>query len=271
MTFRVLCVHEENLGSGKQWLSRPKDVEKFSEKTFHLFLLDLSVYVARIFCMFVCCSWEIGTIAGRVFPLCSFSNLCRLMTDPWEGYHAPELLALLRAPIKLEPISSPSSPGPFFNKPMSHLKSTAGRGRGRKQRDNHPRESPPRQNRGGHRASSVGARRPTQRPTPSIPSTLDSPPEVLLPHAKTQPGPCPTVEWHTCRASTLTARTVYKYSRTYGIPEETLSWVAPDQRANMPGEIYSAWSQYNIQAGATLSLHHYFRGVADYFDVCPSK
>lgn len=37
----------------------------------------------------------------------------------------------------------------------------------------------------------------------------------------------------------------------------------------MPGRIYSAWSRYNIQVGATLPLHPYFRGVADYFDVCP--
>ena len=41
------------------------------------------------------------------------------------------------------------------------------------------------------------------------------------------------------------------------------------QRANQPGGVYSAWSRYNIRSGATLPLHDYFRGVADYFDICP--
>ena len=52
MTFRVLRFHEEYLGSGKRGFPAQKDVEKFSKKTFHLFLFDLSVYIARIFCMF---------------------------------------------------------------------------------------------------------------------------------------------------------------------------------------------------------------------------
>ena len=76
------------------------------------------------------------------------------MTDPWEDYPPidPELIALLRAPIKLEPISPSSSPEHFFSKPMTRYKSAAGRPR-------QPRENQPRQNRGGHRAASVGARR----------------------------------------------------------------------------------------------------------------
>ena len=78
--------------------------------------------------------------SGRVFPLCILSNPCRLMSDPWKGFPPidPELLALLRSPIKLEPISPPSSPGHFFIEPMTRHKSTSGRVR-------QPRDNPPRQ------------------------------------------------------------------------------------------------------------------------------
>ena len=90
--------------------------------------------------------------------------LCRLMSDWRVEFFGKELAAILRAPIKLEPISPPSSPNPLFQTPMSRMKSTAGRGgRGRSNRDN-PREEPPRgnirkpsQSRGEHRAASAGA------------------------------------------------------------------------------------------------------------------
>ena len=37
----------------------------------------------------------------------------------------------------------------------------------------------------------------------------------------------------------------------------------------MSGGIYSAQFRYNIQVGATLPLHTYFCGIADYFDIRP--
>ena len=78
--------------------------------------------------MFVSCLWEIGTVVVESFPHAVVSNLCRLMNDPWEGYPPIdlELLALLRAPIKLEPISPPFSPGHFFNEPITRYKYTTG-------------------------------------------------------------------------------------------------------------------------------------------------
>ena len=77
------------------------------------------------------------------------------------------------------------------------------------------------------------------------------------------------VEWFQCRSSTLTLRMVYKYIREFGLPDGHVEWVAPAQRANMPGGGLSAWSRQNIRAGATLPLHPYFRVVVDYFDICP--
>ena len=57
---------------------------------------------------------------------------------------------------------------------------------------------------------------------------------------------------------------VYKYIREFGLPDGHVEWAAPAQRANLPGGGYSAWSRYNIKAGATLPLHPYFRAVVDY-------
>ena len=186
------------------------------------------------------------------------------MSDPWADILDPELLAILRAPIKLEPVSPPSSPNPIFAPPMSRLKSTAGRGRSNTPSSN-PREEPSRvntkktaQSRGGHRVDSVGAHQPSKPSAHPCPSTPGSPPENLLLHAIPKPGPRPKVQWYQCRSSTLPARTINKYVREFGLPEDSVDWVVPAQRANMPGGIYSAWSRYNIRPGATLPLHIYF-------------
>ena len=50
------------------------------------------------------------------------------MSDWRVEFFGEELAAILRAPIKLEPISPPSSPNPLFQTPMSRMKSTASRG-----------------------------------------------------------------------------------------------------------------------------------------------
>ena len=185
------------------------------------------------------------------------------MSDPWVEILGEELAALLRAPIKIEPVSPPLTPNPVFAPSMPRMKQSAGRGRGRSDR-NTPREEPPRvntkrtaQSRGGHRAASAGVRQPPKPVHPS-PRTPDSPPEELLSRAIPKPGPRPEVEWYQCRSSTLTLRTIYKYIRDFGLPEDSVEWVAPAQRANMPGGVFSAWSRYNIKAGATLPLHPYF-------------
>ena len=122
--------------------------------------------------------------------------LCRLMSDPFVEVLGEELAALLRAPIKLEPLS-PSSPNPVFSNPMSRMKSTAGRGgRGRSSRIN-PREEPSRvntkktaQSRGELRAASVGAPTPI-RSVPPPPQTPESPPEELNSRAIPKPGSRP--------------------------------------------------------------------------------
>ena len=77
-----------------------------------------------------------------------------LMTDPREGYPPMdlELLKLLRESIKLEPISPPSSPAYFFQDPMPRFKSTPNR-------PSQPINKRPTDNRGRHRANSVGVHR----------------------------------------------------------------------------------------------------------------
>ena len=189
--------------------------------------------------------------------------LCRLMSDPWAEILGEEFAAFLRSPIKREPISPSHSPNPVFAPPMSRMKRTAGRGRGRS--DITSRVEPPRvntkktaQNRGGHRAASVGVRQPSN-PVPPSPRTPDSPPEELNTRAIQKPGPRPAVQWYQCRSSTLTLRTIYKYIREFGLPEGHVEWAAPAMRANMPGSGLCAWSRQNIRAGATLPLHPYFR------------
>lgn len=106
--------------------------------------------------------------------------LCRLMSDPFVEILGEELAALLRAPIKLESLSPIRSSNPVFEPPMSRMKRTAGRGRGRSETTS--RAEPPRvntkktaQSRGGHRAASAGARQPSN-PKPSVTRTPDSPP-----------------------------------------------------------------------------------------------
>lgn len=165
-----------------------------------------------------------------------------------------ELLESLRAPIKLEPVSPQSSPNPLFDPSMSRLKSTAVRGRGRSHSVN-PREDSAKVNtkntahsRGGHRAGSAGVPQ-SSKSSAHIPSTPDSPSEDHLLHAIPMPGPRPKVQWHQCHPSTLTARTINKYIRDFGLPEDSTEWVAPAQRANMLGGVYSVWSRYNIRAG----------------------
>ena len=79
------------------------------------------------------------------FPYAAFLTLCRLMSDLWADILSPELLALLRAPIKLEPVSPPSTPNPVFAPSMPRMKSSAGHGRGRTDRSS-PKEEPPRVN-----------------------------------------------------------------------------------------------------------------------------
>lgn len=199
--------------------------------------------------------------------------LCRLMSDPFVEILGEELAALIRAPIKLEPLSPSHTPNPIFEPPMSRMKRTAGRGRGRSEPTS--RAEPSRVNtkqtahsRGGHRAASAGARQPSN-PKPSIPRTPDSPPEELNTRAIQRPGSRPVGEWFQCRASTLTARTIYKYIREFGLPDGHVEWAAPAMRANMPSSGLCAWSRQNIRAGATLPLHSYFRAVVDYFDICP--
>ena len=107
------------------------------------------------------------------------------MSDPYVELLGEELAALLRAPIKIEPKSPPSSTNPVFAPPMPRMKQLAGRGRGRSDR-NTPREEPPRvntkktaQSRCGHRAASADVRQPSN-PVPSVPRTPDSPPEELI-------------------------------------------------------------------------------------------
>ena len=93
--------------------------------------------------------------------------------------------------------------------------------------------------------------------------TPDSPPEEINSQAIPKAGSRPPVQWFSCRPSTLTARTIGKYIRDFGLPEDTVEWAAPTQRADQPGGVYSAWSRHNIRAGATLPLHEYFTGVAN--------
>jgi hypothetical protein len=195
------------------------------------------------------------------------------MSDHWVEILGEELAALIRAPIKIEPISPPSSPNPVFAPSMPKMKQSASRGRGRSSR-NTSREEPPRvntkrtvQSRGGHRADSASVRQ-SSKPNPPSPRTPESPPEELNTRAIPKPGPHPEVEWFQCRPSTLTLRTVYKYIREFGLPDGHVEWAAPSQRANLPGEGYSAWSRFNIRAGVTLPLHPYFWAVVDYFDIC---
>ena len=161
------------------------------------------------------------------------------MSDPWVEISGEELAALLRAPIKIGPISPPSSPNPVFVRPMPRMKHTAGRGRGRSDRSA-SREKPPRvntkktaQSRGGHRAASAGVHQ-SSKTGPPAPRTPDSPPEEYITQAIQKPGPRPVVEWFQCRSSTLTLRTVYKYIREFGLPDGHVEWAAPAQLANLP-------------------------------------
>ena len=62
---------------------------------------------------------------------------------------------------------------------------------------------------------------------------------------------------------------VAKYPKKYELPGITLYKLTPNQRANVPGGAYSAWSRYHIEAGAILPLHDFFREVANYFEVDP--
>ena len=196
------------------------------------------------------------------------------MSDPYVEVLSEELAILLRAPIKHEPVSPPSSPNPVFAPLMFRLKSTAGRGRGRLSRNN-PREEPPReppsqpsQSRRGHRAASAGVPQPL-RSVPPPAHTPDSPPEEINPRAIPKPGSRPPFQWFSCRPSTLTARTIGKYIRDFGLPEDTVEWATPTQRADQLGGVYYAWSRHNIRARDTLPLHEYFTGVANYFDIFP--
>lgn len=167
------------------------------------------------------------------------------MFDPWAEIMGEELAAILRAPIKIEPISPPSSPNPVFAPPMPKMKQSAGRGRGRSDR-NTPWEEPPRvntkntaQSRGGHRATIAGVRQPS-KPVFSTHRTPDSPPDELNTREIPKPGPRPEVKWFQCRSSTLTLRTIYKYIREFVLLEDSVEWVVPAQCANLPGGVFSA-------------------------------
>ena len=62
---------------------------------------------------------------------------------------------------------------------------------------------------------------------------------------------------------------IANYLNKYNLTGVTLVKPNPDQRANLPGGTYSAWSRFNVEAGATLPLHAFFQGVANYLGVAP--
>ena len=62
---------------------------------------------------------------------------------------------------------------------------------------------------------------------------------------------------------------IANYIKKHGLPGVTLVQPTQDQRANLPGGAFNAWSRYHIEAGATLPLQPFFQGVANYFGVAP--
>ncbi|XP_062096704.1 uncharacterized protein LOC133802419 [Humulus lupulus] len=111
------------------------------------------------------------------------------------------------------------------------------------------------------------------QPTADAPSTSgrgeNIPDTNVQRHARPRHAAQPNVEWHVVPQSRVTIRMIANYLNKYKLTGVTLVRPSLDQRANLPGRAYSAWSRFHIEAGDTLPLHSFFQGLANYFGVAP--
>ena len=178
------------------------------------------------------------------------------MQDPWGGERPieDELLAqLLEGEVNPHtlipeiPFSRPSpNPPPVPNQKMARTKTKA-----RKRRNLNSPSQP------SADAPSTSGREENFRDP------------IIQRHARPRHATQPDVEWYVVSESRVTVRMIANYLRKYSMLGVTLVKPNPDQRPNLPGGAYSAWSQFHIKAGATLPLHPFFQGVANYFGVAP--